>query len=38
MSIPAEEKNPVYPMTLDLRFPPPGKKDGVGLHNESGRP
>jgi uncharacterized protein (DUF2126 family) len=24
MPSPAEEKNPVFPMTLDLRFPPPG--------------
>jgi hypothetical protein len=24
MSSPEEEKNPVFPMTLDLRFPPPG--------------
>jgi len=38
MSTPGEEKNPIYPMTLDLRFPPPGGKGGAGIHNESGQP
>jgi uncharacterized protein (DUF2126 family) len=38
MSTPGEEKNPIYPMTLDLRFPPPGGKGGAGIPDESGRP
>ncbi len=28
MATPAEEKNPVFPMTLDLRFPAPGATPG----------
>jgi uncharacterized protein (DUF2126 family) len=38
MAAPGEEKNPIYPMTLDLRFPPPGGKGGAGIPDESGRP
>jgi uncharacterized protein (DUF2126 family) len=31
MEVPAEEKNPMYPMTLDLRFPAPASaKDAQG--------
>ena len=26
MAVPEEETNPIFPMTLDLRFPPPGQK------------
>jgi uncharacterized protein (DUF2126 family) len=26
MAVPEEETNPIFPMTLDLRFPPPGKQ------------
>jgi uncharacterized protein (DUF2126 family)/transglutaminase-like putative cysteine protease len=26
MTLPEEETNPIFPMTLDLRFPPPGQK------------
>ena len=26
MAVPGEETNPIFPMTLDLRFPPPGHK------------
>jgi uncharacterized protein (DUF2126 family) len=28
--VPEEETNPVFPMTLDLRFPPPGKETHTG--------
>jgi uncharacterized protein (DUF2126 family) len=40
MFAPGEERNPIYPMTLDLRFPAPGGKAGAGLgnENEGGRP
>jgi uncharacterized protein (DUF2126 family) len=26
IAVPEEEANPIFPMTLDLRFPPPGKQ------------
>jgi uncharacterized protein (DUF2126 family)/transglutaminase-like putative cysteine protease len=29
MAVPEEETNPVFPMTLDLRFPPPGKQTRI---------
>jgi uncharacterized protein (DUF2126 family) len=31
IAIPEEETNPIFPMTLDLRFPPPGKEKKPGL-------
>jgi hypothetical protein len=34
MAAPAEEINPLFPMTLDMRLPPPGQKvqiDAPGL-------
>jgi uncharacterized protein (DUF2126 family) len=30
MTVPEEEPNPIFPMTLDLRFPPPGQKTHIG--------
>ena len=37
--VPGEEKNPIYPMTLDLRFPAPGNKSGeTGVQVESVQP
>jgi uncharacterized protein (DUF2126 family) len=29
IAVPDEETNPIFPMTLDLRFPPPGKQSGI---------
>jgi len=29
MTAPEEETNPIFPMTLDLRFPPPGQKTHI---------
>jgi uncharacterized protein (DUF2126 family) len=29
MAAPEEETNPIFPMTLDLRFPPPGQKTHI---------
>jgi uncharacterized protein (DUF2126 family) len=29
MAVPEEESNPVFPMTLDLRLPPPGEKTRI---------
>jgi uncharacterized protein (DUF2126 family)/transglutaminase-like putative cysteine protease len=29
IAMPAEEPNPIFPMTLDLRFPPPEKKNHI---------
>ena len=29
IAVPEEETNPIFPMTLDLRFPPPGKQTHV---------
>jgi uncharacterized protein (DUF2126 family) len=29
IAVPEEETNPIFPMTLDLRFPPPGKQSRV---------
>jgi len=26
VAVPEEETNPIFPLTLDLRFPPPGKR------------
>jgi hypothetical protein len=31
MPSPREEKNPIFPMTLDLRFPAPGVGPGIIL-------
>ncbi len=37
MQAPGEERNPIYPMTLDLRFPPAGNGGEVGVPNEGGQ-
>jgi uncharacterized protein (DUF2126 family) len=29
MAVPEEETNPIFPMTLDLRFPPPGRETHI---------
>jgi uncharacterized protein (DUF2126 family) len=29
ITVPKEETNPIFPMTLDLRFPPPGKETHI---------